>query len=159
MRQLSKFLAAALVFSIALAHSQLVLAQERAPKPPTATGAVSIDKMLRAHIFDYFGDESIKKNELGIATIGGKSFDDLSRTISPEQSSAIVRMYGDGRRSYGVGTKLKVVYDDIGMVVHAISDGGFGISKIDSIEVADGTRIQLKSGTKYVFAASRWKKD
>ncbi len=125
--------------------------QSSAPAPsskPTPNDVISnktMESMIRAQILDYSRDKNVKKESLKIVTVNGIPFDDVMRVFVWSGSVA-------------KGGTTTFAFPGSAVVVSGIEDGRGGFKAIQKIDIADGTRVQLKAGGTYVLDGGRWKK-
>lgn len=112
--------------------------------------------MLRAHIQDYFGDESVPKQSLGIRTVNGIAFDDLKHGMSLGFGGAVT--YLRGKPIIEEESPIVATFQDDIFVVEGIANGKGGFKTISSVKVAAGTMLILQTGATFQFSSGSWKR-
>jgi len=146
------------VFSVVL----IGMASPASAQAPKAQARSAIDKqtieaMIRAHVLDYFGNKNVKKESLGIETVNGTPFHSLSHTFATSGRNDLVIKNGNIVPKDGGG--VVIAFQNSTIVASGIGDGEGGIKIIQSLRIAEGTRVQLKAGGSYVLKGGRWTKE
>lgn len=150
------------ILLLLLAH----LANSQAPKTPPKTVNYKqlIENAIQAHVRAYFGDDTVPKETLKVATINGASFDDLKHKLSVGRGAV---EYWGGRAIPEAGSSIKIDFLDPSqdspqtsmLLITAIANGKGGVQSFDAMEFTEGTRVTLKTGATFVFRAGRWIKN